>query len=38
MAGPLRIDMPDGIYQVTSRGLERRRIVRDDTDREWLTF
>ena len=37
MARPLRIDMPDGIYHVTSRGLERRRIVRDDADRErWV--
>jgi len=27
MAGRLRIEMPDGIYHVTSRGLERRRIV-----------
>jgi len=39
MARPLRIDMPDGIYHVTSRGLERRRIVRDDADRErWLVL
>ena len=37
MARPLRIDMPDGAYHVTSRGLERRRIVRDDADRErWV--
>jgi len=33
MARPLRIDVPDGLYHVTSRGLERRRVVRDDTDR-----
>ena len=33
MARPLRIDIPDGIYHVTSRGLERRAIVRDDADR-----
>jgi len=37
MARPLRIEMDDGIYHVTSRGLERRKIVRDDADRErWL--
>ena len=29
--------MPDGVYHVTSRGLERRPIVRDDIDRaRWL--
>jgi len=33
MARPLRIDIPDGLYHVTSRGLERRDIVRDDADR-----
>jgi len=39
MARPLRIDMPNGIYHVTSRGLERRRIVRDDADREqWINL
>ena len=27
------MDTPDGIYHVASHGLERRRIVRDDTDR-----
>jgi len=37
MARPLRIEMADGIYHVTSRGLERRKIVREDADRErWL--
>ena len=37
MARPLRIEMPDGVYHVTSRGLERRSIVRDEVDREkWL--
>ena len=37
MARPLRVDLPDGVYHVTSRGLERRRIVRDDTDRQrWV--
>jgi hypothetical protein len=30
MARPLRIEVPDGIYHVTSRGLERRAIVRED--------
>ncbi|MBL7132529.1 MAG: transposase [Phycisphaerae bacterium] len=33
MARPLRIVIPDGIYHVTTRGLERRKIVRDDQDR-----
>jgi REP element-mobilizing transposase RayT len=33
MARPLRIEMPDGVYHVTSRGLERRPIVLDDQDR-----
>ena len=33
MARPLRIDLPGGVYHVTSRGLERRAIVRDDGDR-----
>ena len=33
MARPLRIEIPDGIYHVTSRGIERRAIVRDDVDR-----
>ena len=37
MARPLRIDSPKGRYHVTSRGLERRAIVRQDRDREhWL--
>jgi len=37
MARPLRIDIPDGIYHVTSRGLNREPIVRDDVDREkWM--
>ena len=37
MARPLRIDIADGVYHVTSRGLERRRMVRDDADRErWV--
>ena len=37
MARPLRIDIPNGLYHVTSRGLERRAIVRQDRDREhWL--
>jgi len=39
MARPLRIDLPDGVYHVTSRGLERREIVRDDRDRrKWLSL
>ena len=37
MARPLRIDIPNGLYHVTSRGWERRRIVHDDDDRAgWL--
>ena len=37
MARPLRVEMADGVYHVTSRGLERRHIVRDDGDRQrWL--
>jgi len=39
MARPLRIEMADGVYHVASRGLERRRIVRDDRDRHrWLAL
>ena len=33
MARPLRIECRDGLHHVTSRGLERRRIARDDDDR-----
>jgi len=33
MARPLRIEIADGIYHVTSRGIERRSIARDDVDR-----
>jgi hypothetical protein len=37
MARPLRIDSENGIYHVTSRGWERRVIVKDDRDRqEWF--
>lgn len=37
MARPLRINLDDGIYHVTSRGLERRPIVMDDADRRlWM--
>jgi len=32
MARPLRIQYPGAVYHVTSRGNERRRIVRDDAD------
>ena len=32
-----RLNIPNGVYHVTQRGLEKRDIVRDDTDRkEWL--
>ena len=34
MSRPLRIDMENGLYHVTSRGWERRVIVDDDRDRE----
>lgn len=37
MSRPLRIELPDGVYHVTNRGLEGREIVRDDRDRRtWL--
>jgi putative transposase len=37
MARPLRIEFAGAIWHVTSRGNERRAIVRDDVDREaWL--
>jgi REP element-mobilizing transposase RayT len=37
MARPLRIDVVEGLYHVTVRGWERRRIVRSDRDRQdWL--
>ncbi|MGB6043822.1 MAG: transposase, partial [Pirellulales bacterium] len=33
----MRIEIEDGLYHVTVRGWERRRIVRGDRDREdWL--
>ena len=34
MARPLRIAYPGAVYHVTSRGNTRKRIVRDDQDRE----
>ena len=37
MAKPLRIDIPNGLCHVTSRGLERRAVVYENGDREhWL--
>jgi len=33
MARPPQIECRDGLYHVTSRGLERHAIVRDDRDR-----
>ena len=33
MARPLRLEVPNGIYHVTSRGNERAAIFRDDPDR-----
>lgn len=39
MSRALRLNIPDGIYHVTARGLERRNIVRDDIDRQrWIQF
>ena len=38
-ARPLRIGIPGSEYHVTSRGLERRVVVRDDTNRKkWLSL
>ena len=34
MARPLRIEFPGALYHVTSRGNERRPIVRSDGDRK----
>ena len=34
MARPLRIDIPDGWYHVTCRGIERRGLYASDRDRE----
>ena len=34
MSRPLRISYPGAVYHVTARGNERKRIVRDDQDRE----
>jgi putative transposase len=36
MARPLRLEAPGALWHVTSRGNERRAIVRDDADRERL--
>lgn len=37
MARPLRIEIENGLYHVTSRGWERCAIVKDDEDRrEWM--
>jgi hypothetical protein len=33
MARPLRSDLPDGIFHVTTRGVNGTAIVRDDDDR-----
>ncbi len=39
MARPLRIEFPDALYHVTSRGNEQRPIFSDDIDRKmFLTF
>jgi REP element-mobilizing transposase RayT len=34
MSRPLRIEYPGAIYHVTSRGIDRREIYKDDKDRE----
>jgi REP element-mobilizing transposase RayT len=36
MARPLRIEYPGALYHVTSRGNARRKIFKDDTDREYF--
>ena len=37
MARPLRVEFAGGVHHVTTRGWERRDIVRDDDDRAtWL--
>jgi putative transposase len=33
MARPLRVDVPDGLYHVMARGIDRRTIFMDDRDR-----
>jgi len=33
MSRPIRIEIEDGWYHVISRGIERRAILRDDSDR-----
>ena len=39
MSRPLRINVKDGCYHVTSRGNERKNIVRDDRDRNrWASL
>jgi len=39
MARPLRVNVPDGVYHVMSRGIERRKIVSDDRDRDkWVSL
>jgi len=34
MAHPLRIEFPGAVYHITSRGNERKAILRDDQDRK----
>ena len=34
MSRPLRIEYPGALYHITSRGIDRREIFRDDKDRE----
>ena len=36
MVRPLRIEYPGALYHITSRGIDRRAIFKDDKDREWL--
>jgi len=38
MARPLRIEYPDAVYHVTSRGNARSDIVHSDQDREEFLF
>jgi len=39
MARPLRIEFPNALYHITSRGDRREAIYRDDEDRrQWLNI
>jgi REP-associated tyrosine transposase len=39
MARPLRIEFPNAVYHVMTRGIDRQKICRDDADRnKWLSI